>query len=159
MFEEEVARIGGDIEDEPEEEVPGHGSRKEWAKRIQSFLKEKGVSFEAEGEAVRIHVDGFTVEVMEAPGGEGYAIAITVPLPGSSSEASDEEVRRTVSEALRLAGLLGAEELSYELDTSIPGYPSMRIMVVYKEPEKLADTLIKALEEYGVGGSGEPVEG
>jgi hypothetical protein len=159
MFEEEIARIGGDIEDEPEEEVPGHGSRKEWAKRIQSFLKEKGVSFEAEGEAVRIHVDSFTVEVMEAPGGEGYAIAITAPLPGSSHEALDEDVRKAVDGALKLAGLLGAEELKYELDTSIPGYPSMRIMVIYKEPEKLADALIKALEEYGVGGAKEPVEG
>ncbi len=164
-MEEEVARIGGELEDEPEEEgIPGHASKKDWARRLQSFLKEKGVSFEAEGEAVRIHINGFTVEVMEAPNGEGYAIAVTVPLPGSSSEAADEEARRTVAEALRFAGLLGAEELGYEVDTSIPGYPSMRITVVYREPEKLAETLMKAIEEYGVEtaapeGQGEAVEG
>ena len=132
--------------------VPGHGSSKDWAKRIQSFLREKGVSFEAEGENIRIHVDGVTVEVTEAPSGEGYAIVITLPLPASSSE-SDEQARSSIDTGFRLAELLEAEELRYELDTSIPGYPSLRILVEYRDPGKLADKLIGALGKYGVEGA------
>ncbi|ABM80359.1 hypothetical protein [Hyperthermus butylicus] len=148
-FEEKLVETG----------IPGHSSSKDWAKRIQSFLREKGISFEAEGENIRIHVDGVTVEVTEAPSGENYAVVITLPLPASSSEA-DEQTRGTIDAGFKLAGLLDAEELGYELDTSIPGYPSLRIVVEYKDPNKLADKLIDALEKYGVegGSSGEAFE-
>ena len=131
-----------------EEGIPGHAGKTEWAKKIQGFLKERGVSFEAEGEATRIHLDDIVVEVTEAESGEGYAIVITVPLPGSSSEALDEATSRTLASAMKLAGLLDAEELGYELDTSLPGYPSLRIIVEYSDPNTLADKLVEALKKY-----------
>lgn len=127
--------------------IPGHAAKTGWAKRLQGFLRDRGISFEAEGEATRIHLGDIVVEVAEAGGGRGYAVVITVPLPGSSREA-DEAAGRALADAIRLAGLLGAEGLGYELDTSLPGYPSLRIIVEYMDPRELADTLIAALEKY-----------
>ena len=151
VLEEEVARIGGDVEDElgPEEEqgIPGHAGKKDWARRLQSFLRESGISFEAEGEATRVHLGMLSVEVTES-GENSYAIVITVPLPGSSADAGDEENARAYSNALRVLERLGAEEIRYELDTDVPGYPSLRIIVEYSDPGELAEKLIEALKPF-----------
>jgi hypothetical protein len=154
MVEEEVARIGGDIEDEitPEEEqgIPGHAGKKEWAKRLQGFLRESGISFEAEGEATRIHLGMLSVEVTEA-GETGYAVVITIPLPGSSSDAEDEEAAKAYMDALKVLARLGADEIRYELDTDMPGYPVLRAVIEYSNPDELASKLIEALKPFAKG--------
>ena len=152
MFvEEEVARIGGDLDDDvdPEEEqgVPGHMGKKDWAKRLQGFLRDAGISFEAEGEATRIHLGMLSIEVTEA-GENGYAVVLTVPLPGSSEDAGDEETVNAYRDALRVLAGLGAEELRYELDTDMPGYPALRVIIEYSDPNELAEKLIEALKPF-----------
>lgn len=151
LLEEEVARIGGDIEDDldPEEEqgIPGHAGKKDWAKKLQAFLRESGISFEAEGEATRIHLGMLSIEVTES-GESNYAIVITVPLPGSSADAEDEENVKAYSNALEMLRRLGVDEVKYELDTDVPGYPSLRIMIEYSDPSELAEKLIEALKPF-----------
>lgn len=152
MFAEKgVARIGGDLDDDidPEEEqgVPGHMGKKDWAKRLQGFLRDAGISFEAEGEATRIHLGMLSIEVTEA-GENGYAVVLTVPLPGSSEDAGDEETVNAYRDALRVLAGLGAGEPRYELDTDMPGYPTLRIIVEYSDPNELAERLIEALKPF-----------
>jgi len=154
---EDVARIGGDVDDEvsPEEEhgIPGHAGKKEWAKKLQGFLREAGISFEAEGEATRIHLGMLSVEVTES-GETGYAVVITVPLPGSSSDAEDEEMVSAYRNAAKILAGLGADEIRYELDTDMPGYPALRAIIEYRDPVELAEKLVKALEPFARQGKG-----
>jgi hypothetical protein len=124
----------------PEEGIPGHASSEEWAWRLQRRLRELGVSFEAEGSATRITLPGGAiVEVVEA--GEGYGLAATIPLPGGG----DPEAADAAWEALRLMASLGVE-LSYELDTSLPGYPMLRVTAAFRDPHALSEKLLSALQ-------------
>jgi len=126
--------------------IPGHASKKNWANRLQQWLKQRGVSFEAEGEATRIHLpSGAYVEVTESLEGGGYDIVVTVPLPGTGEEA--EEARKAIDDALELLSLLGGQ-LRYELDDSLPEYPSLRVSRSFDDPEELVNKLISALERF-----------
>lgn len=126
--------------------IPGHASKKGWANRLQQWLKQRGVRFEAEGEATRISLDsGLLVEIAESLEGDGYDIVMSIPLPGTGEEASSEEALAPVRDAFELAGMLGGE-LRYELDTSMPGYPVLRVMRGYRDPEEMVDALIAALD-------------
>ncbi len=125
----------------PEEGIPGHASKEEWAWRLQRRLREIGVSFEAEGSATRISLPGgAVVEVVEAEG--GYGLAATVPLPAGG----DPEAAEAVATALRVMARLGVE-LHYELDDSLPGYPMLRVTADFQDPYTLAERLLEALEE------------
>lgn len=148
-MEEEIARLGGGSSPEEEHGVPGHGGGADWAKRLQSFLREKGFSFEAEGEAIRIHVGLLGVEVVEH--GDGYAVVVTAPLPASSSDAGDEETARALRDALSVLAGLGADEISYEVEEDVPGYPVLRATVAYGDPGRLAESLEKALSRLAGG--------
>ncbi len=132
--------------EELEHGIPGHASKKTWANRLQQWLKQRGVSFEAEGEATRIHLpSGVYIEITESMEGEGYDVVITVPLPGTGSEAGD--TKSAISDAFEIVSLLGGE-LRYELDDSLPEYPSLRIIRSYRDPEELVDALISALDRF-----------
>jgi len=132
------------VAEDLEHGIPGHASKKEWANRLQRWLREHGFSFEAEGEAVRIHLPGGAyVEITEAQdGGEGFEVAITVPLAGTGEEA--EEAAKAFQEAMTVAKGLGGE-LRYELDTSIPEYPSLKVARAFTDPEEMATRLMEAL--------------
>ncbi len=139
--------VSGAVAEDMEHGIPGHASKKEWANRLQRWLKERGVSFEAEGEATRIHLDsGVYVEVAESLEGSGYDLVVTVPLPGTGEEAGEDTIR-AIRDAFELLHLVGGG-LRYELDNSIPEYPSLRIMRGFEDPEELVEKLIGALERF-----------
>ena len=129
-----------------------------WLKRIRDAVEEIGYSFEFE-ETLRIHVGDVIVEV--GADENRYTVTVSVQLPGG--EASEEELdyyTRLYEQALRVVlGLSG--ELRYEIDTSLPEYPSLHIMRVYNDPEKLADELIERLKKLAevIPPSGGPAEG
>ena len=133
-------------EHDMEHGIPGHASKKTWANRLQQWLRSRGLSFEAEGEATRIHLDsGLYIEVSEdIEDPSRYAIVLTIPLPGTGEEA--EEAKKAIDDALELLGLIGGE-LRYELDNSIPEYPSIRVTRAFENPEELVAKLTTALEQ------------
>lgn len=129
-----------------------------WLKRIRDAVEEIGYSFEFE-ETLRVHVGDVIVEV--GADENRYTVTVSVQLPGG--EASEEELdyyTRLYEQALRVVlGLSG--ELKYEVDTSLPEYPSLHIVRVYSDPEKLADELIEKLRRLAevIPPSGGPAEG
>ncbi len=129
-----------------------------WLKRIRDAVEEIGYSFEFE-ETLRIHVGDVIVEV--GADENSYTVTVSVQLPGG--EASEEELdyyTRLYEQALRVVlGLSG--ELRYEVDTSLPEYPSLHMVRVYSDPEKLADELIERLKKLAevIPPSGGPAEG
>jgi len=132
------------MEEDMEYGIPGHASKKAWANRLQQWLRSRGVSFEAEGEATRISLpSGLYIEVAESLEGEGYDLVFTLPLPGRGEEA--EEARRAIEDAMELLAMIGGE-LRYELDTSLPDYPTLRVLRGFQDPEELVNRLTGALE-------------
>ncbi len=132
----------------PEEGIPGHAAKEEWAWILQRRLREAGVRYEAEGSATRIALEGgAVVEVVEH--GEGYAVAATIPLPSGG----DPESVEPVAAALRVMALLGVE-LSYELDESLPGYPMLRVTAAFGDPYTLAERLLESIREASPGPGG-----
>jgi hypothetical protein len=128
------------------EGIPGHVAEEGWSKSLQEWLKECNFSFEAEGEATRINIDGVLVEVAEASQGEGYDIVISVQLPsqGSSESASDAElVARAIELAVKVAE---NRRIRYDLDDSLPDYPMLRAIINFKDPWDLVDAVYKALQ-------------
>ncbi len=124
--------------------VPGHVS---WRRPVESFqksLKELGVSFEAEGDVTRIHVDGVVIEV-SWDSGIGV-IQATLPLPCDGGDA-DYYVRAFKAFAFILASLNGVS-FEYDLDLSIPGYPMLRARSSFSSFEVLASFLVKVLGSY-----------
>ena len=128
--------------------IPGHAAKSGWASKLQSFLKDLGVPFEAEGEATRIRLyEGVLAEVREAEK-EGYAVEVSIPLPGDCAEGCDIEYHvEAYRAALRLLAGLGSA-LAYYLDDSIPGYPVLRARATFANPYELADRLAEAVRAY-----------
>ena len=116
----------------------------QWLKRIRDVVEELGYSFEYE-ETLRVHVGDVILEV--GAEGDKYTITVSVQLPpGDFSEDELDYYLRMYEQALRVvAGLSG--ELRYEIDTSLPEYPSLHVTRVYADPEKLADELIEKLKK------------
>ncbi len=117
-----------------------------WLKRIRDAVEELGYSYEFE-ETLRVHVGDVIVEVGVEEGGKGYTVTVSVQLP--PSDAAEDELEyysRLYEQALRV--VLGLEgEVRYEIDTSLPDYPALHIVRVYRDPEKLADQLIERLKK------------
>jgi len=117
---------------------------REWIDRLKNVLEELGLSYEIE-EAVRIHINNMIVQISEGSEGE-MNVSISVALP--SSEVSVDDVGRYVSDiekAFSLAARLSRGELLYELDTSLPSYPTLYITRVYRDRDALVNDLIDAL--------------
>lgn len=125
-----------------EEGIPGHAAKSPWAYRLQSTLKDLGVPFEAEGEATRIKLyEGVYAEVMESDNG-GYSVAVAIPLPSSGDDP--ELVAEAFKAAARFIVGMG-RDVRYEVDESLPGYPMLRALVDFFDPDDLVDSVVKAL--------------
>jgi len=125
---------------------------REWIDRLKKVLEELGLSYEIE-EAIRIHIDGMIVQISEGSEGE-ISVSISVALP--SSEISLDDVRKyakDIEKAFSLAACLNRGELLYELDTSLPSYPTLYITRVYRDRDALVSDLINALRNMIYGGS------
>lgn len=124
--------------------IPGHVGKSEWSKRLQEWLRDCGLRYEAEGEATRIMVDGVLVQVAEGEEG-GYSVIVSAPLP--SRGASDAEVADACN-ALRLAARIAGEEgIKYEIDDSLPSYPMLYIIIGFSDPWSLAQAIVDALSD------------
>ena len=131
-----------------EEEVglPGHPSKKEWAKKLQRFLKENGFSFDAEGEATLVNLGEVTIEVGESNG--KYAVTVSVPLPGAGEDDDPDHYSEAFRKAITVMLGIGGS-LEYQLDTSLPDYPTLYITRKFDDPEELVDKFISALRKIG----------
>jgi hypothetical protein len=126
-----------------EEGIPGHGSVGGPLRVLQRFLRDNGFSFEAEGDVTRVHVGGALVEVRDEPG-IGLAILASLPLPYGSSDVSFH-VRASIAFS-SIVAMLG-RPVSYEVDSSIEGYPILRARIVFNDVEDLVSSLMRALSE------------
>ncbi len=131
-----------------------------WVKELRKLLDEAGVSYEIE-EGVRVHLGNIVVEAGESTSGK-YAVTVSMQLP---SEAGLEDVDSYVNDfkiALSLVSKLKGQ-VAYELDTSLPDYPTLRIIVEFRDPLDMAKALgnaVKSLVEEGVVEAKQPtVEG
>ena len=94
--------------------IPGHASKRPSMHRLQQLLRELGLSFEAEGETVRIHVGGIVLELSDY--GEEIQVQVeVVPEPA----ASPEENARSFYLFGLASALIRAEEYGVE---RIAGY-------------------------------------
>ncbi len=130
------------MEEYPEEGIPGHAAKSRWAHRLQRSLLGLGAPFEAEGEATRIRLaEGVYAEVREAS--EGYSVSLTLPLPGGEPGEAEYYVEAFRAAAAFLASL-GAEP-RYEVDSSLPGYPMLRALAEFADPESLVESVLRAV--------------
>ncbi|AEM39778.1 hypothetical protein Pyrfu_1925 [Pyrolobus fumarii 1A] len=115
-----------------------------WLKKLRDVVEEVGYSYEAE-ETMRIHIGDIIVEVGVEDG--KYAVTVSVPLPGSG--ATDEEVdyyARLYEQGLRVLLGLGGD-VKYEVDTSLPDYPSLHMTRLYDDADKLVEDMSRLLRK------------
>lgn len=94
---------------------------------LQERLRELGASFEAEGEATRIHIGGVVVEVKRDPElGDILQVQLFLPVPGDDV---GEYVRDFRIASRIITGLGGV--VSYVAEEAAPGYPVLRAIVPY----------------------------
>lgn len=117
---------------------------REWIDRLKKVFEELGISYEIE-EAVRIHINDMIVQISEGNEGE-MNVSISVALPSSEVSVDDvSKYARDIEKAFNLAARLNRGELLYELDTSLPSYPTLYITRVYRDKDALVNDLINAL--------------
>ena len=111
------------------------------SKPVVEALKEMGVSFEAEGGMVRIHVGGGAyIEISASHGGCNVTLAASLPaLPEEVYEALE-----AMAKGLSLILSLGSPR--YDLDASIPDYPMLYATISGVDPSIL---LAKLKERFG----------
>ena len=122
--------------------IPGHPGKTGWSRKLHEWLRDCGLSFEAEGEATRIVLGQAMIQVAE-----GYSVIISLTLPGTGEEAEgfEDDIARAFRIASRIAG---DREIRYELDDSLPRYPMLYIMITFEDPWALAERIVTALKEY-----------
>ncbi len=130
--------------------IPGHAGKGS-ALALQRLLKNLGCRFEAEGDMVRIHLGDSLLEVKDEPG-EGLILEASITLIEEApiKEGSLLEVLGGVYKALKLFYQAAAgAKISYELDTSIPGYPILRARIRVERYDELTLRLSEALSKEG----------
>lgn len=130
--------------------IPGHAG-KGVAAELQRSLKNLGCRFEAEGDMVRLHIRDAVIELKDEPG-RGAMIEAQVPLLEESPLRGEElkEALDSISKVLAIA-LKAARGLNveYEIDTSLPGYPMLRVRFYPEDYRAAADRLLEAILSEG----------
>ena len=129
--------------------IPGHAGHSSWSRRLQSWLRDCGLHFEAEGEATRISLGGgVLLEIAESLEGEGYEVVASIPLAGTGREAVETGLPALVARALDvIARVAGDRQLNYDLDTSLPSYPILRVRAAFTDPWEMAEAIAEALSD------------
>lgn len=115
-------------------------------KALREVFERCGYPFELE-EKLRFHAGRTIVEVSE---GEGLLLVETsIPLPSTSSTEGEyvdasEVFKDAMSFYSRLRG-----RVSYELDLSLPDYPTLRILKVVESAEELVEGVRSYLKYSG----------
>ncbi|GEM_PF-2013490 len=115
-------------------------------KAIKQVFERCGYPFELE-EKLRFHAGRAIIEVGE----EGGLILVEASIPLPSTSSTEEEYLDT-SELFRDAMSFYSKvrgRLSYELDLSLPDYPTLRVLKVVERVEELAESIRDYLEHGG----------
>jgi hypothetical protein len=115
-------------------------------KAIKQVFERCGYPFELE-EKLRFHAGRAIIEVNE----EGGLILVEASIPLPSTSSTEEEYLDT-SELFRDAMSFYSKvrgRLSYELDLSLPDYPTLRVLKVVERVEELAESIRSYLEHGG----------
>lgn len=121
--------------------IPGHAGKSPASRRLQRYLKEKGVSFESEGDAVRININGLIIEVNDE-GDRGIIVQAQAPLP--VGEGIPEEEARTLYYFGLAASIIGGGE--YLAEEIVPGYPTISVSKPVEGLEEAAEKIIAVVE-------------
>ncbi len=100
------------MEDLEELGIPGHASKKPSMHRLQTMLRELGLSFEAEGDTIRIHFEGITIELNDYNENIQVQIEITPDPNTLPEEAAKNFYLFGLATALIRAEEYGIENLS-----------------------------------------------
>ena len=115
-------------------------------KAIKQVFERCGYPFELE-EKLRFRAGRAIIEVDE----EGGLILVEASIPLPSTSSTEEEYLDT-SELFRDAMSFYSKvrgRLSYELDLSLPDYPTLRVLKVVERVEELAESIRDYLEHGG----------
>ncbi|MCE4625615.1 MAG: hypothetical protein F7C35_07125 [Desulfurococcales archaeon] len=131
---------------EEPEGIPGHAGASEWSRALHIWLRDCGLSFEAEGEATRISLpNGVTVELTESE--EGFAVVISLSLATRGEDLLVEA--EVIAEAFWLAGkVAGKGKVLFDIDSSLPDYPILYITIPFNSPWEIVSSLQGALTPY-----------
>jgi len=121
--------------------IPGHAGKSGPAAMLQRALVELGVSFEAEGETTRIHLEGAIIEVKDDPE-LGRITQVSVPLP---SPGEEPDVTAPPLEVLAVVMSFLRGRVKYVAEEAAPGYYTLHAMVPYRDPYQQAEDLLYAL--------------
>ncbi len=114
-----------------------------WVEELKALLSSLGVSFEVE-ESVRIHVGDVVAEVVEEDGSITVTASVSLPTPDAGPGDVDYYASQYRTALRLMLGLGGG--LEYELDTSLPDYPLLRIVKRFREPGEVLEALRRSLE-------------
>jgi len=109
-------------------------------------LREYGVSYEAELDHTRIHVEGLVIQTYPEKG--GYVISVSLPLPMGDEEPEQlDDYLRSYRALLLLVNSSKGVRPSYELDTSIPYNPVLHMFLFFSDPLSLISVLKRFLSQ------------
>jgi len=124
------------------EGVPGHVSISGSIRKLQLLLKRFNVSYEAENEVTRIHLNGSIMEIY--PEDSHVIVSISIPLPSENDSLEYLEYFSKGYEAVIKFILQTKRGIKYQLDTSLPANPSLFAILKYDS----IDDIIKDLERF-----------
>ncbi len=121
--------------------IPGHAGKSPESRRLQQYLKEKGVSFESEGDAVRVTINGLIIELNDESD-KGIIVQVQAPLP--VGEGIPEEEARTLYYFGLAASIIGGGE--YLAEEIVPGYPTISVSKPVGSLEEAAEKIMAVVE-------------
>ncbi len=128
-----------------EEGVPGHISTSSSIRKLQLLLKRFDISYEAENEVTRIHLNGSIIEIY--PENSHVMVSLSIPLPSENDSLEYLEYFSKAYEVVLRFILQTKKAIRYQLDTSLPVNPSLYVFVEYDNFENIIKDLERFLEK------------